>query len=96
MKEVIMFTTSDIHTVTDFSRNPSEHIKRLSSSKQPEILTLNGKPAIVVQDAASYEQMAELAEYGESLLRIKQALSEESRSLSDFTQSFERDNDITR
>ena len=62
-----MFHSSDIHTVTDFSRKPAEHIKRLSESKRPEILTVNGKAAVVIQDAKTYERMAELADYAESI-----------------------------
>ena len=54
-----MFHSSDIYTVTEFSRKPAEHIKRLEKSKRPEILTVNGKAAVVVQDAATYERMAE-------------------------------------
>ena len=62
-----MFQSSDIHTVTEFSRKPAEHIKRLSESKRPEILTVNGKAAVVVQDAETYEKMAVLADYAESI-----------------------------
>lgn len=31
-----MFSSADIHTVTDFSRKPAEHIKRLMESKRPD------------------------------------------------------------
>lgn len=91
-----MFHSSDIHTVTEFSRKPAEHIKRLVKSKQPEILTVNGKAAVVVQDAESYEKMAELADYADSVLHIRQALSEKARSLGAFTAEFEAKNDIHR
>jgi prevent-host-death family protein len=75
--------------VTEFSRKPAEHIKRLADSKRPEILTVNGKAAVVIQDAESYERMAELAEYAESIQTIRKALSEESRTLDDFKKEFE-------
>ncbi|MEC7545563.1 MAG: type II toxin-antitoxin system Phd/YefM family antitoxin [Pseudomonadota bacterium] len=84
-----MFKSTDIHTVTEFSRKPAEHIKRLADSKRPEILTVNGKAAVVIQDAESYERMAELAEYAESIQVIRKALNEESRSLNDFKKEFE-------
>jgi len=84
-----MFKSTDIHTVTEFSRKPAEHIKRLADSKRPEILTVNGKAAVVIQDAESYERMAELAEYAESIQTIRKALSEDSRSLDDFKKEFE-------
>lgn len=91
-----MFNSSDIHTVTDFSRKPSEHIKRLMDSKRPEILTINGKAAIVMQDAETYERMAALAEYAESIQDIRLALSEEGRQLKQFTKAFEAKQGIKR
>lgn len=91
-----MFQSSDIHTVTEFSRKPAEHIKRLSKSKRPEILTVNGKAAVVIQDAETYERMAELADYAESIQNIRQALSEQGRPLSEFTKEFEATHSITR
>lgn len=91
-----MFHSSDIHTVTDFSRKPAEHIKRLNKSKRPEILTVNGKAAVVVQDAETYERMAQLADYAESLVNIRQALSEKGRPLKEFTAEFETRHGITR
>ena len=91
-----MFQSSDIHTVTEFSRKPAEHIKRLSESKRPEILTVNGKAAVVVQDAETYEKMAELADYAESIQNIRQAMSEQGRPLDEFTAEFEAKSGITR
>ncbi len=91
-----MFNSSDIYTVTHFSRKPAEHIKRLMDSKRPEVLTVNGKAAVVVQDAETYERMAALAEYAESVQMIRRALSEEGRPLNQFTQEFEAKHDIKR
>ena len=91
-----MFQSSDIHTVTEFTRKPAEHIKRLNKSKRPEILTVNGKPAVVVQDAETYEKMAQLADYADSIVNIRQALSEKGRPLTEFVSEFETKNGITR
>ncbi|NQZ08131.1 MAG: type II toxin-antitoxin system Phd/YefM family antitoxin [Algicola sp.] len=91
-----MFKSTDIHTVTEFSRKPAEHIKRLAHSKRPEILTVNGKAAVVVQDAESYERMAKLAEYADSVLTIRKAMNEQSRPVSDFTAEFEAKHGINR
>ncbi|MBV1869750.1 MAG: type II toxin-antitoxin system Phd/YefM family antitoxin [Gammaproteobacteria bacterium] len=71
-----MFNSSDIHSATDFSRKPAEHIKRLMESRRPEILAVNGKAAVVVQDAETYEYMAELAEYAQSIQNTRQALND--------------------
>ena len=91
-----MFQSSDIHTVTEFSRKPAEHVKRLKQSKRPELLTVNGKAAVVVQDAATYEKMAALAEYAESVQSIRQAMAEQGRPLEEFTAEFEARHGITR
>ncbi|MGS2722446.1 type II toxin-antitoxin system Phd/YefM family antitoxin [Porticoccus sp. GXU_MW_L64] len=91
-----MFQSTDIHTVTEFSRKPAEHIKRLAESKRPEILTVNGKAAVVVQDVETYERMAALADYAESIQNIRQALSEPGRPLSEFTREFEAKYGIKR
>jgi prevent-host-death family protein len=91
-----MFNSSDIHTVTEFSRKPAEHIKRLLKNKRPEILTVNGKAAVVVQDAETYEKMAELAEYADSIINIRNALSETGRPLEAFTKEFETKHGIER
>ncbi len=91
-----MFQSSDIHTVTEFSRKPAEHIKRLAQSKRPELLTVNGKAAVVVQDAETYEKMATLAEYAESVKSIRQAMAERGRPLDEFTAEFEARHGISR
>lgn len=62
-----MFNSSRIYTVTEFSSRPEEHLKRLSSSKRPEILTVNGKAQVVIQDAQVYEALVSLLD---SVLQI--------------------------
>ncbi len=61
-----MFTVNSIRPVSDFSRKPAEHIKRLKKTGLPEVLTVNGKAEIVIQDAQAYEEMVGL------LLSLKQ------------------------
>ncbi len=57
-----MFRVQAIRPVSEFSRKPAEHIKRLKETKQPEILTVNGKAELVIQDAETYQEMADLLE----------------------------------
>jgi hypothetical protein len=47
----------DIASLTDFHRNSKSHIKRLKLSGRPEVLTMNGKAVVVVQDAAAYQKL---------------------------------------
>jgi len=65
-----MFTISDIHPLTDFQRNAKKHVKRLKDTKKPEVLTINGKPSLVIQDAAAYAKMVDLLD---SMKHIKAA-----------------------
>ena|SRR5665213_3246526 len=48
---------NDIRSVTDFQRNVKTHVKRLRKTKAPMVLTVNGSAAVVVQDAASYQEL---------------------------------------
>jgi len=65
-----MYTTSDIYPVSDFNRKPAEHIKRVRESKKPEVLTVNGKAAVVLVDPESYDQLTQDAELSRTLEQI--------------------------
>jgi PHD/YefM family antitoxin component YafN of YafNO toxin-antitoxin module len=52
-----MIELSNIHPLTDFVRNAKVHAARIKETKKPEILTINGRPELVVQDATTYEAM---------------------------------------
>jgi prevent-host-death family protein len=57
----------DIHSLSNFKRKTTEFIARLKKSGQPVVLTVHGKAELVVQDAASYQQLLELAERAEMM-----------------------------
>jgi len=52
-----MIRPEDIGSLTDFSRNTKAHLKRLKRSGRPELLTVNGKAEVIVQNASAYERM---------------------------------------
>ena len=52
-----MITVEDIRSLTDFQRNTKSHLRRLKDTGRPEVLTVNGKAELIVQDAAAYEEM---------------------------------------
>jgi prevent-host-death family protein len=62
-----MILPTDIHTLDSFRRKSKEHVDRLQSTGRPEVLTVNGKAAVVVQDAAAYQQQIEKIEVLEAL-----------------------------
>lgn len=51
-----MIALEDIRSLTDFQRNTKSHLRRLKSTGRPEVLTVNGKAELIVQDAAAYEE----------------------------------------
>jgi hypothetical protein len=57
-----MIRPEDIGSLTDFSRHTKAHLKRLKRTGRPELLTVNGKAEVVVQNAVAYERMIELLE----------------------------------
>ena len=71
-----MFTSDTIHPVSDFNRKPAEHIKRLKETGLPEVLTVNGKAEIVMQDAKAYEEMAGLLHSIKQIATAKKAHDE--------------------
>lgn len=52
-----MLDLREVFSVTDFLRNHREHIARLQDSGKPVVLTVKGKPAVVMQDAEGYQSL---------------------------------------
>ena len=65
----------DIHPLTDFKRKTSHFLSQLKETGQPLVLTINGKAELVVQDAASYQKLADLAERLETIQAVKESLA---------------------
>jgi len=61
-----MVQLSDIHSLSDFQRNTKAHLQRLKRSGRPEVLTVNGKAELVVQDARSYQKLLDQAAEAEA------------------------------
>lgn len=69
----------DIHSLSDFQRKTREHIERLQETGRPELLTVNGKAALVVQDADAYQRLLELADRMDTLLAVREGLDSMQR-----------------
>ena len=52
-----MISVQDIRSLTDFQRHTKLHLKRLKATGRPEVLTVNGRAELIVQDAAAFENM---------------------------------------
>lgn len=66
----------DIQSLSVFKQNASKMIKQMRETKEPIILTVNGKPAVVVQDAESYQQLADSREYHETVVALRRAIED--------------------
>jgi prevent-host-death family protein len=68
--------TEGIDSLTNFKRNTPAFLDRLRESGQPVVLTVNGRAKVVVQDAASYQQLLELIDRLEAIEGIQRGLRE--------------------
>lgn len=50
-----------IESLTNFKRQTAEYLRQLHATGAPMVLTVNGKAEVVVQDAAAYQRLVELA-----------------------------------
>jgi len=68
--------TNDIDSLSEFKRHTPEFIKRLKAEGRPVVLTVNGKAEVVVQDAASYQKLVEIAERVERMDALRASLED--------------------
>ena len=59
METTAVIRPEDIGSLTDFARNIKAHLKRLRRTGRPELLTVNGKAEVVVQNASAYQRLIE-------------------------------------
>lgn len=99
MQGLFMKLTRDIQSLSEFKRNTTKLLKQMQETKEPLILTVNGKAALVVQDAASYEELIMLKDRMEAIAAIKQGLDSikrgEGQNLEDFAAEFRQKHNFT-
>ena len=71
-----MIDLRDVRSVTEFQRNAKEYVGRLKDSKTPLVLTVNGRAELVVQDAASYQELLNRLEELETIAAIRIGLQD--------------------
>src|SRR5262245_58676336 len=63
----------DIYSLTDFKRKTARYLAQMKKNRRPVVLTVNGKAELVVQDAASYQELLELSEHAEMLAFLRES-----------------------
>ena len=81
----------DIHSLSDFQRKTKEHVERLQETGRPEVLTVNGKAALVVQDADAYQRLVDLADRMDTFLAVREGLDSMKRGEGISLEEFDRE-----
>ena len=66
-----MLDTRQIHPMSDFVRNPKQHVARIKETRTPEVLTVNGRAEIVLLDTETYENLVERLRTLEEISRVR-------------------------
>ena len=74
-----MIDLREVRSVTEFQRNVKQYVSRLKRRRTPLVLTVNGRAELVVQDAASYQELLDRIERAETVAAIKQAMGQFDR-----------------
>ena len=88
----------DIMSLSTFKRDSHKVMRQMKKTKAPVVLTVNGKAAVVVQDAESYQKLLELKERSEVVEILRHRLASRSqkkgRPAEDFFKEFFATNNI--
>ena len=66
----------DVQPLSDCHRDATESIRRMKRTGRPVVLTVDGKAELVVQDAASYRKLLDLAERAERLDSLRASVAD--------------------
>ena len=67
------------HPFSSFWDQPNRRLEQLRRSGRPEWLTVEGRPALVVQDAAAYERLLDRLDRAEAIAGIQRGLDSKAR-----------------
>ena len=74
-----MIDLKEVRSVTEFQRNIKDYVGRIKKKKSPMVLTVNGRAELVVQDAASYQEIIERLEKAETIAAIQRGIEQAAR-----------------
>lgn len=74
-----MKLTRDIHSLSTFKRDSAKLMRQMKKTREPVVLTVNGKAELVVQDAESYQTLLEAKDKMEAIEGIKRGLESMKR-----------------
>jgi PHD/YefM family antitoxin component YafN of YafNO toxin-antitoxin module len=75
LRLVAMLDTRNIYPLSEFQRNTKAFAARLNESRKPIVLTVNGKAAMVIQDAEAYQELLDSSEIQRSADIIQERMN---------------------
>ncbi len=66
----------DVHTLVDFNQHSTELIQKLIASGRPKVLTVEGKPTVVVLGVEAYQRLARLADRWDTIDHVREGLED--------------------
>jgi prevent-host-death family protein len=69
-------TIHESEPLGNFTTDPARFLEMLRQKGEPLLLTVEGQPGVVVQDAASYQRFQEALDKLESLAAVKEGLQD--------------------
>ncbi|CAA6603577.1 Prevent-host-death family protein [Rhodospirillaceae bacterium LM-1] len=83
-----MDITKDIRPLTEFKRDTGRFMSHLKETGRPSILTVNGKPSLVVMDAGAWQDIQDQIEYANTVSAIRKGLLQASEGQGADARSF--------
>ena len=74
-----MDITKDIRPLTEFKRDTARFMAHLRDTGRPAVLTVNGKPALVVMEAEAWQREQERIEFARTVADIRKGLEQARR-----------------
>jgi PHD/YefM family antitoxin component YafN of YafNO toxin-antitoxin module len=71
-----MIQQPDVHTLVDFTQHSTDLIQKLIASGRPKILTVEGKPTVVVLGVEAYQRLARLADRWDTIDQVREGLED--------------------
>lgn len=74
-----MIKLDRIDSLTNFQKNAKGFVGRLEKTKEPLVLTVNGKAKLVIQDAVAYQSLLDEVERARFIEAVRQGVREADR-----------------
>ncbi len=71
-----MQISRDIQSISELKQNASKLVKQVQETREPIVLTVNGKPAAILQDVESYETLLSKDEIHRSAAVLRERLAD--------------------